>query len=91
MGKEKFLSDIQEKNIAFFKENLNELIKNPLYKHKFAIVHDSEVRGLFDTFDTFDKALSDAVSKFPVNEFIIQQVVSDEETINFIYSALATN
>lgn len=88
MGKDKFLSDIQEKNIAFFKENLNELIKNPLYKHKFAIVHDSEVRGLFDT---FDKALSDAVSKFPVNEFIIQQVVSDEETINFIYSALATN
>ncbi len=88
MGRDNFLSDIQEKNLAFFKSVLNELIKNPLYKHKFAILYNCEVKGLFDTFDT---ALSEAVSKFPVNEFIIQQVVSDEETINFIYSALVSH
>ncbi|ONF90242.1 MULTISPECIES: hypothetical protein [Leptospira] len=34
-----------------------------------------------DIHDSFENALTDAVSKFPKNEFIIQQVVSEDKTI----------
>jgi hypothetical protein len=83
---EEFFSEKQKEAINFFQENLNELISDPLYKLKQVIIYDNKVVGIFDTFEA---ALTEAVAKYPRDAFIIQQVVSDDEIVNFIYSAVS--
>ncbi|GBR74044.1 hypothetical protein NO1_1280 [Candidatus Termititenax aidoneus] len=80
------LTSVQLKNFEFFKGQLNEYLQDPLLKHKFVVIHNSKLQGAFDT---FENALSDAVFKYPANEFIVQQVISDDETVGFLYSAVA--
>jgi hypothetical protein len=81
-----FLSEKQKENITFFHENLETWAANPLYKLKFVVIVEKEMKGLFDTFDA---ALNDAVAKFPSGDYIIQQIISEQETVNFLYPALA--
>jgi hypothetical protein len=83
---EGFLSEKQEKALKFFQENLGKLASNPLYKLKYVIVYDNSISGIFDT---FDNALTEALSKYPQDGFVIQQVVTDNEVVNFLYPALA--
>ena len=76
----------QEEAIKFFQENLGKLLADPLYRHKHVVIYDNEVRGFFDTFQA---AFADAVAKYPRTDFIIQQIISDDETVGFLYSAVA--
>jgi hypothetical protein len=80
------LTDKQRENLNFFYSKLNELLSDPLKKHKFALIYDKEVTG---TFDTFENALGAAVSKFQPGEYIIQQIISETEVSGFLYSAFA--
>jgi len=83
---EEIFSEKQKEAYNFFQQKLNDLVKNPLYKLKYVIIHENEIKGFFDTFDS---ALVQAVANYPQNDFIIQQVVSEDEVINFLYSAIA--
>jgi len=82
---DEFLSAKQMESLNFFQEHLEEWVNNPLHKYKYVIIYDSKLSGIFDTFDA---ALVDAVAKYPRDAFIIQQVVSEDEVVNFIYSAV---
>jgi hypothetical protein len=82
-----FLSDKQQEDLKFFYSNLNDLLANPLYKHKYALVHDKKIEGVFDT---FENAITDAVSKFQPCDYVIQHIISKTEVSGFLYSALAT-
>ena len=77
--------DKKEKNYRFFQEKLGELLKDPIYKRKFVIIHDEEVKGFFDTFSS---ALEEAMAGFPPEEFIIQEVIDEKERVGFLISAV---
>jgi len=81
-----FFSEKQKQDIVFFNENLEKWVADPLMKMKYAVISDKALRN---TFDTFENALSFAVSKFPPREYIIQQIISQTEITGFLYSAYA--
>ena len=79
------LSEKQKEALTFFKNNLDEWLNNPIYKLKYVIIHSNKMVGFFDT---FEKALAEALTKYTQDEFIIQQIISDEDVISFLYSAI---
>jgi hypothetical protein len=81
-----FLTEIQKQNLVFFNENLDKWASDPLLKMKFAVISGNELKSIFDTFEL---ALGDALLKFPTGEFIIQQIITKDETISFFSPALA--
>jgi len=81
-----FLSDKQQENLKFFYKELNNLLENPLFRHKYALIHDQKIEGVFDT---FENAITDAVSKFQPCDYVIQQIISHTEVSGFLYSAFA--
>ena len=81
-----YWTEKQKEDIAFFDENLETWAKNPLYKFKFVIISGKELKGIYDTFEA---ALGAAVVSFKIGEFIIQQIILEDETFGFLYPALA--
>jgi len=81
-----FWTEKQKLDIIFYKENLDTWIRNPLYKLKFVIISDMELKGFHDTFEA---ALEAAVISFNSGDYIIQQIISEDENVNFLYPALA--
>jgi len=81
-----FWTENQKQDIMYFNENLETWVKNPLYKLKFVIISGKELKGIFDTFEA---ALGAAVASYKSGDFIIQQIISEEENVNFLYPALA--
>ena len=81
-----FLTERQKEDLKFFYSKFDELFANQLYKHKYALVHNKNVEGFFDS---FENALGDAVSKYQPGEYVIQQIISKSETTGFLYSAYA--
>ena len=83
---DEFFTEKQKENIKYFDDNLKEFLKNPLYKNKFAVICNKDIVGIFDTSET---AIEEAAAKWPIGEFIIQQIISDNEIVSFLYPALA--
>ncbi|MCL2319392.1 MAG: hypothetical protein FWC45_04850 [Treponema sp.] len=83
---EEFFSEKQKQDITFFNENLDTWLANPLFKMKYAVISDRKLQGIYDTFES---ALGNAISKFQPYEFVIQQIISDDEMVNFLSPALA--
>jgi len=81
-----FLSDRQQEDLKFFHGELNKLLANPLYRHKYALIHDQKIEGVFDT---FENAIAYAVSKFQPCDYVIQHIISQTEVSGFLYSAFA--
>jgi hypothetical protein len=86
MVMEEYFTKAQKENLQYFQENLADFLKNPLYKHKFAIISDKKIAGIFDT---FGNAIEDAASRFLQGEYVIQQIIGEDEVINFLYPAIA--
>jgi hypothetical protein len=83
---DEYFTEAQKGNLQYFQENLADFLKNPIYKHKFAVISGKEIAGIFDT---FSNAIEDAASRFPQGEYIIQQIIDQDEVINFLYPAIA--
>jgi hypothetical protein len=83
---DEYFTKTQEENLEYFQENLTNFLENPLYKHKFAIIANKEIVGIFDT---FSNAIEDAASRFSQGEYVIQQIIGENEVINFLYPAMA--
>ena len=79
------LNEKQSANYRFFQSHLGEYLDNPLTKGKFGVFFNESLQG---TFDSFDAAYSEACSKFPTSEFIIQQLVDSSEVVDFLWSAV---
>ena len=80
------LNEIQLKNYEFFEAKLAEYLKNPLLAGKYVIIQNET---LINSYDSFDLAINTALSNYSPEEFIIQQVIDESSTINFLYSAKA--
>jgi hypothetical protein len=81
-----FWTEKQKQDITFFDENLETWAKNPLYKFKFVIISGKDLKGIYDTFEA---ALEAAIISFKIGEFIIQQIILEDETVSYLYPALA--
>jgi len=82
---EEFFNEKQKEALNFFHENIDKLANDPLYRLKYIIIYGNNISGIFDT---FDNALKDALFKYPQHDFIIQQVIPDNEVVNFLYPAV---
>jgi hypothetical protein len=83
---DEYFTEAQKENFQYFQENLADFLKNPIYKHKFAVISDKKVVGIFDT---FGNAIEDAASRFSQGEYVIQQIIGDDEVVSFFYPAIA--
>ena len=81
-----FLTGKQQDDLKFFYSKLDELLADPLYRYKYALVHEQKIEGIFDT---FENAITDAVSKFQPYDYVIQHIISRSEVSGFLYSAFA--
>jgi hypothetical protein len=79
-------TEVQKENLQYFQDNLADFLKNPIYRHKFAIIHDKEVYGIFDN---FGNAIAKAASTLHQGDYVIQQIIGNDEVINFLYPAIA--
>jgi hypothetical protein len=83
---DEYFTEAQKENLRYFQENLADFLANPLYKHKFAIIYHKKIDGIFDT---FSNAIEEAASRIPQGEYVIQQIIGENEVINFLYPAIA--
>jgi hypothetical protein len=83
---DEYFTEAQRENLQFFQENLADFLGNPIYKHKFAVISGKKIAGIFDT---FSNAIEEAASRFSQGEYVIQQIISEDEVVNFLYPAMA--
>lgn len=73
---------IKKENIDFFYDNLESFLKDETLLYKYLVIHKKEVKK---SFKEFPEALKYAVVNLPKNEYVIQQVLKKDETVNFIF------
>lgn len=74
-----------KKNLVYFKEKLDVWLEDVAYKHKHVVIADQEVKGVYDDFST---ALEYAANLLVAGEFIIQEVIGEDEQISFLNLAM---
>lgn len=74
----------RDKNISFFKENLSGWLADIAYKRKYVVIADQEVKAVHDS---FPDALTFAAANLVRGEFIIQQVIGEDEQVDFLVLA----
>ena len=74
----------RDKNISFFKNNLNGWLADIAYKRKYVVIADQEVKAVHDS---FSDALVFAAANLVRGEFIIQQVIGEDERVGFLVLA----
>ena len=74
-----------KKNLDFFRKHLDEWLKDVAYRHKHVVIVNQEVKGVYDDFST---ALEYAANLFVAGEFIIQEVIGEDEQISFLNLAI---
>jgi len=82
---EEFLSPKQMESYGYFNEKFEELYDNPLYRHKFVVISGNSLLGIFDT---FQNAIRDAVGKYKTGEYIIQELIRDDERVNILSASI---
>ena len=83
---ETFLSPKQKESLAYFHEKFDELYSNDLYRHKFLLISGDKLLGIFDS---FENAMRHAVVKYPKGDYIVQELIRNDEVVNFLYPAQA--
>ena len=72
-----------QRDYDWFIANLSTLMKD--YREKYLIISNEAMRGAFDT---FDDALSEALTIAKPGEFLIQRCVSEEENAQVVCSIM---
>jgi hypothetical protein len=68
-------------DMAYFRENINEFLKDNALRFKQVIVSNKQI---VKSFDGLDKAVQYAVKNLTKGEYIIQQVVNEDDMVNFV-------
>jgi hypothetical protein len=79
-------TDKQEINLAFYKSHLEEFLSNNLLKGKYVVISDEKIQGAFDTLEV---AISYAVDHFQVGDYILQQIINEDDIVSFLKAAIA--
>lgn len=79
------LNENQKLNYEYFNEQLPKWLQDNLKVNKFAVIHNKELAGLYDSFEA---AFRFAYAQFSDNDFIIQQIEDQSEVVGFLRSAV---
>lgn len=79
------LTPKQKENYDFFSEHIAEYLKNPIMKNKFAVICNKEIKAVYDSFGS---AYDAACAQYPMDEFIVQQIIDESETVEFLRAAV---
>jgi hypothetical protein len=74
------VTDSSEKNYAWFKENLPELVKS--YEDKYVVIKDEK---LLAAYDTFDEAFDETIKTEDLGTFIIQLCSMDKKKTMIVF------
>jgi hypothetical protein len=75
----------QKRDIIFFENNLKSFLENDLLKFKHVVISNEKLQNCFDTLDA---ALTYAVDRFQRGDYIIQQIIDEEEVINYVKAVI---
>lgn len=79
------LTDSQNKNFRFFEQSLPALLTDPLKQGKYAVIYNESITGIFDSFSA---AYGFACAEYADNNFIIQQIIKQEDVVQFLRMAV---
>jgi hypothetical protein len=66
-----------EQEIKYYNEHLQELLKSD--SDKFVLIKDSELVGIFNT---FDEALTEGARRYGLVSFLVRQIARKREDVN---------
>ncbi|MDR2728444.1 MAG: hypothetical protein LBB56_04870 [Chitinispirillales bacterium] len=75
----------QKRELIFFKDHLTEFLNDDLLKNKYVIISNEKIQN---SFDTLELAVTYAVENFQKGDYIIQQIINEDEVINFVKAAI---
>ena len=75
----------QQKDLAYFKSNLQNFLENKLLLNKYVVISDGEIQI---SSDTLENALNFAVENYRPGDYIIQQVIDESKIVSFIKAAI---
>jgi len=78
------VSTKQIENYEFFQSELSNLLLNKSIAGKYAIIYNSSIEGVFDTFES---AYREACSK-SYEGFIVQQIIDERKIVNYVSPAV---
>ena len=81
----KDFTEAQKKDLEYFKENLPIFSKDNLLKYKHVIISNQKIQN---SFDKVEDAIDYAINTFKDGNFIIQQIVDENEVVNYLRSAV---
>lgn len=79
------LTEQQLKSYEFFQKSLPSLLEDPLKNGKYAVVCGEAIAGLFDSFQA---AYAFACAECADSHFIIQQIVNQNDIVQFLRMAV---
>ena len=82
----KDITDEQKRNSEFFDSMLKKWLDNVAYKEKFVVISSQEIKAVFDR---GADAYRHAMSNLTPGEFIIREVISQEDSIAYLPSVFS--
>lgn len=74
---ERKCKEMSSKNYAYFLQNLELLLTE--HSEKFVVIHDCSISSIHDS---FENALDEALKRYALGTFIIQQCIHQENSMN---------
>lgn len=75
-------NDEMKKNLAFVKENFDELLN--LHRNKYVLISNQVV---INSFDTYEAAVEEGVRLYGLEEKFLVRYISESTPVNFVVSA----
>ena len=72
-------------NFQYFLSKMPDLLSDLSKKHKFVVIYAKEIKGFFEK---FEDAHMWAKGEFLDDNFIIQQIIDENEITDFVYEAV---
>jgi hypothetical protein len=85
-GMDDMFTKEQKEDLAYFWDNLDRFVNDPLLRFKQVVIHNKQITGAYDTAEA---ALSFALNTYPQGQYVIQEVIQDDDVVSFLYPALA--
>ena len=82
------ISKKQIANVKFFDQNLPKWLKDVAYKGKFVLISEGKLQKVYDR---GEDAYVYAMQTFIPGEFIIKEVISEEEAMAYFPSVFSIN
>ena len=75
------LTKTQLENLEYFHKNIGDFVNNSGLRFKHAVIANEEIAAAFDGIDA---AVKYAVENLKKGDYIIQQIINEDDIVNFV-------